>query len=287
VLQIADKADATVLSNDSFQEFHGQYPWLFDEGRLMGGKPVPPLGWVFLARTPVRGPKSRRSVRESRSPKDTKAPTATKASNQGGRRRGRAGDRAAEPKSAPALKPAPANRDAGQRSRKPQAPLNEPLPFIEFVASHPVGSTVEGEVVEFSSHGAYVIVDGCRCYVPLKLMGDPPPRAAREALTMGETRRFAVYSFDPPRRGIDLALAASREQPAARARSTTNDARAARGRAKKTHTDAALLATTSEDKPHAEEAPVTPAAKKAPAKKAAKKAVKKAPAKKAAKKAPA
>ena len=26
VLQIADKADAVILSNDSFQEFHGQYP---------------------------------------------------------------------------------------------------------------------------------------------------------------------------------------------------------------------------------------------------------------------
>src|SRR3954452_13916046 len=29
ILQIADKGDATILSNDSFQEFHGQYEWLF------------------------------------------------------------------------------------------------------------------------------------------------------------------------------------------------------------------------------------------------------------------
>ena len=36
LLQIADRADAVVLSNDSFQEFHGQYAWLFDEGRLVG-----------------------------------------------------------------------------------------------------------------------------------------------------------------------------------------------------------------------------------------------------------
>ncbi|HEY3486128.1 MAG TPA: hypothetical protein VGK49_12140, partial [Ilumatobacteraceae bacterium] len=41
VLGVANKAHATVLSNDSFQEFHGDYPWLFDEGRLIGGKPVP------------------------------------------------------------------------------------------------------------------------------------------------------------------------------------------------------------------------------------------------------
>ena len=66
VLQIADKVDAVILSNDSFQEFHGQYPWLFDEGRLIGGKPVPGLGWVFVLRTPVRGPASRRSVKDAK-----------------------------------------------------------------------------------------------------------------------------------------------------------------------------------------------------------------------------
>src|SRR4051812_32808756 len=68
VLQIADRAGADVFSNDSFQEFHGQYPWLFEEGRLIGGKPVPNVGWVFVLRTPVRGPTSRRSVRDARKP---------------------------------------------------------------------------------------------------------------------------------------------------------------------------------------------------------------------------
>src|SRR5437762_8966593 len=66
VLQIADRADADVFSNDSFQEFHGQYSWLFDEGRLIGGKPVPNVGWVFVLRAPVRGPTSRRSVRDAK-----------------------------------------------------------------------------------------------------------------------------------------------------------------------------------------------------------------------------
>src|SRR4051794_8313403 len=68
VLQIADRANADVLSNDSFQEFHGQYAWLFDEGRLIGGKPVPNVGWVFVLRAPVRGPASRRSMREAKKP---------------------------------------------------------------------------------------------------------------------------------------------------------------------------------------------------------------------------
>ena len=56
VLSIAKKVGASVLSNDSYQEFHGQHEWLFDEGRLIGGKPVPNVGWVFVNRVPVRGP---------------------------------------------------------------------------------------------------------------------------------------------------------------------------------------------------------------------------------------
>ena len=67
VLGIADKANATVLSNDSFQEFHGEYKWLFDTGRLVGGKPVPHVGWVFVDRVPVRGPVSRKATGGSRS----------------------------------------------------------------------------------------------------------------------------------------------------------------------------------------------------------------------------
>src|ERR1700694_4490634 len=66
LLRIADKTGATVLSNDSFQEFHGEHPWLFDKGRLIGGKPVPAVGWIFTPRSPVRGPKSREAVKEAK-----------------------------------------------------------------------------------------------------------------------------------------------------------------------------------------------------------------------------
>jgi hypothetical protein len=62
VLRIAERTGAVVLSNDSFQEFHGEHPWLFDEGRLIGGKPVPGIGWIFTPRIPVRGPKSRQAT---------------------------------------------------------------------------------------------------------------------------------------------------------------------------------------------------------------------------------
>src|SRR5580658_9638704 len=66
LLRIADKTGATVLSNDSFQEFHGDYEWLFERGRLIGGKPVPGVGWIFTPRTPVRGPRSREAVKEAK-----------------------------------------------------------------------------------------------------------------------------------------------------------------------------------------------------------------------------
>jgi hypothetical protein len=64
ILKIAARIGAVVLSNDSFQEFHGEHPWLFDEGRLIGGKPVPGVGWVFTPRLPVRGVKSVRAVKK-------------------------------------------------------------------------------------------------------------------------------------------------------------------------------------------------------------------------------
>ena len=241
VLEIAERAGAVVLSNDSFQEFHGQHTWLFDEGRLIGGKPVPDVGWVFVPRTPVRGATSQRAVRDARkkaAAADQKAAPSTPSSSSsgGGRGRGRS-KKAAEPA---AVEPTKATGGRGGRTRKAAEPeaaepakasakrtaksaepakadtegakrtsvnkTNEPLPFIEFVANHPVGSTVSGEVERFSSHGAYVLAGGARCYVGLKALGDPPPKSAREVLDRGEFREFVVLAFDTPRRGIDLIL---------------------------------------------------------------------------------
>jgi hypothetical protein len=64
ILKIADRIKGVVLSNDSFQEFHDDYPWLFDEGRLIGGKPVKGVGWVFTPRLPVRNIKTSRPVKK-------------------------------------------------------------------------------------------------------------------------------------------------------------------------------------------------------------------------------
>ncbi|MEY2418559.1 MAG: hypothetical protein QOG90_1239, partial [Actinomycetota bacterium] len=226
LLRIAEKVDADVLSNDSFQEFHGEHEWLFDRGRLIGGKPVPGIGWIFTARSPVRGPKSREAIRRAgRSPAvDQAIKTATDEATAPRRRgsRGGRGRRGAEPtergpeepqigdtRLAPLSPEEQEKSDADRRRRRgqvPSDPVNEPMVFLGFVASHRPGSTVEGVVEEFTSHGAFVRVGEARCYMPLGAMGNPPPRAARDVVNKGETREFMVQAFDPPRRGIEIAI---------------------------------------------------------------------------------
>ena len=287
VLSIANKVGAVVLSNDSFQEFHPQYPWLFDEGRLMGGKPVPHVGWVFVARTPVRGPVSRRATRESKAKQTTTTTVSRRASKA-----------ASQPMPVPAAPPpgarlatkasekAPVKRPADTASapvaERAKASVNELLPFLEFVAQHPVGSAVSGVVSSYSSHGAYVdLPDGIQGYVPLRLMAAPAPRSARSVMKLGDTVALEVASYNPPRRSVDLAVAGSglaagaMSTEATEAVSTeTISATEPKGRT--------IMATTKASKPAAKKA--APAAKKAAAKKAAP-AAKKAAAKPAAKKA--
>jgi hypothetical protein len=215
ILQIADRVDATVFSNDSFQEFHVDYPWLFDEGRLIGGKPVPGIGWIFATRAPVRGAKSRmvtRAAKKKAGKKASPAPTAPAqppAPTKRGRKKAAARPRAAASGPPPVpTRPPPGRPPAGGRRRGASVaePVNEGLAFVEFISEHPIGSTVEGQVMAFTSHGAHVEVGPVRCYVPLRGLGDPPPRAAREVLGRGEVRTFVVQALDAPRRGIDLAL---------------------------------------------------------------------------------
>jgi len=64
LLRVAEKVDATVLSNDSFQEFHGSIPGCSSVAPSRG-TPVPGIGWIFSPRQPVRGPRSREATRET------------------------------------------------------------------------------------------------------------------------------------------------------------------------------------------------------------------------------
>ena len=337
VLRIAERTGAIVLSNDSFQEFHGQHPWLFDDGRLIGGKPVPGVGWIFTPRLPIRGPKSRAATAEKRAksypesapakaaelaraakkaakrttkkvppvvpttwplipaepppaprggrrptpvdpdlssaineavaealhpPKPVKVAKVTKAAKAAkapvkkkkaaaSKKDGVAKKAAVTKKAAATKKAAPAKKRAPEmkaepvkkstvkksaapssqdppkrRSSTPPPAVNEPLAFIMFVATYPVGTTLEGEVVSFTSHGAMIDValpDGgsLHCYIPLSAMGDPPPTKARQMLTKGEVRLFVLSSLDPPRRVAELSLPAP---PAKKRRSPTKKA---------------------------------------------------------------
>ncbi len=279
VLRIAERTNAVVLSNDSFQEFHGEHPWLFDEGRLIGGKPVPGVGWIFTPRLPIRGPKSRAATAEARSKKDhdsaaVKAAELARAAKKAAKRSKSAKkatktsvplstswplvpatpppvqpkvdpvfvsavdeaveealhppgpkatrhEMAATPKvggkakkdvgKKPSAGSTPASRKKKQRGATPPPAVNEPLAFINFVAAFAVGSTMEGEVVSFTSHGAMVDVPlpvggVLHCYIPLTAMGTPAPTKARQVLKKGQVRPFLLAGLDPPRRVAELAL---------------------------------------------------------------------------------
>jgi hypothetical protein len=243
VLGIADKVNGSILSNDSYQEFHGQHAWLFDEGRLIGGKPVPHVGWVFVNRLPVRGPLSRKSVSEAKrkggrakgptapvvgdgsvrvgsmeANKPMPVPTAPPPGAVLSRAAKKAADAAA--KAAPAqgkkvAKQARATSDDGAgravtapaERATPHEPLNDQLAFLSFVAEHPVGAAVEAVVDHYSSHGAYVRIGAVRGYVPLRLMGTPAPTSARSAMKIGETVQLVVHQYVAAKRSIDLAVA--------------------------------------------------------------------------------
>ena len=305
ILQVANRANAVVLSNDSFQEFHGTHEWLFDEGRLIGGKPIPGVGWVYVPRAPVRGPVSRRAraqADEADAP-PSKAPTkATK-----GRSRKKTTEAQPDTKSEASPKAkATSKKPAAKRSTRSKQPgANTAAVWNAFRRANPLGAVVTATVESFSSHGAYARAGDASVYLPLRLLGDPAPRRARDAVAVGETRDFVVHRFDDDRRGIDAGIvplgpstgksgeSASQAEsnlqgggPTVAAKKAAKKA-ATKTPAKKAPAKKAAKKAPAKKAPAKKAATKTPA-KKAPAKKAAKKApAKKAPAKKAAKKTPA
>ena len=283
VLTIADRAGASVLSNDSFQEFHGDYEWLFDEGRLVGGKPVPHVGWVFVERTPVRGPVSRKATKKSSAPATSSRRTASK--------------RASEPMPVPKNPPPGATTRTASgtkrasstgEARKAGEPVNDLIPFLEFVESSPVGARVAGVVDRYSSHGAYVAVGDVSVYVPLRSMADPPPKSARAHVKIGEQVDVTIVGFVAERRSVDgafdggIAKETTREEESSEQFVPARSKRAAPN-APKTSTSKTAVKTPAK-RAAVKKAPAKKtSAKKAPAKKAGvKKAVAKTPAKKTA-----
>jgi hypothetical protein len=248
VLSIANKVNAIILTNDSYQEFHGQYDWLFDEGRLIGGKPVPHIGWVFVPRLPVRGPLSRKVTAEAKrrgrgSKAETSAtvrvgspdaslpmpvPTApppgavlpgatitaapvAKSSS----RRGRGSAKAAAAPATHAADVALPIVEAAKAATPKGGGVNELLAFLSFVEHHPVGTSVNAIVDHYSSHGAYVKVGDVMGYVPLRMMARPAPRSAREFMKLGEAITLVVEKFVGEKRSVDLSVPGMGEAPIA------------------------------------------------------------------------
>lgn len=193
VLSIADKVKASVLSNDSYQEFHGKYPWLFDEGRLIGGKPVPHIGWVFVERLPVRGSTSRRAMKA------------------GGKIVAKE-----PPKASPeASKPMPVPKTPPPTVKKKPAPTDvqakptntaDVMAYLSFVEKHPVGSVVKGVVDGYSANGVIVQIGDIRGYAPLRLLGNPAPRRPRDVFSMGENVTLMIAGYTASRRSVDLGV---------------------------------------------------------------------------------
>lgn len=195
ILKIADRIKGVVLSNDSFQEFHDEYPWLFDEGRLIGGKPVKGVGWVFTPRLPVRNTKTSRPVKKlSVTLSDGAKPSigttltpvkATKAKkvpvkvakvpikakktlkvDSAEKKTVKAVKRSpvkvakAPPKPKKAVKSLPVleSPPPAVALRRGRHPVNPEADFALFRSAHRIGSRVEGEVTAFTSHGAVIKV---------------------------------------------------------------------------------------------------------------------------------
>jgi hypothetical protein len=197
ILKIADRIKGVVLSNDSFQEFHDEYPWLFDEGRLIGGKPVKGVGWVFTPRLPVRSTKTSRPVKKlsvtlsdgakpsigttltpvkavkakkvpTKAPKAVKVPRKAKKSLKtvdAEKKTARVTKKSlvkvakAPPKVKKAVTPpAVVAPPPAVALRRGRHPVNPEADFALFRSAHRIGSRIEGEVTAFTSHGAVIKV---------------------------------------------------------------------------------------------------------------------------------
>lgn len=288
ILAIADKANACILSNDSYQEFHGKYKWLFDEGRLIGGKPVPLVGWVFVERLPVRGPTSRRSVRTGSVVKKelpTASPEASKPmpipkSPPPNARNSRVAKNAAPQKTAKPMKAAQPQAAA----KAPVAMANDIVPYLEFVEKHPAGTKVKAEVQSYAANGVTVRMGDIAGYVPLRNMASPMPRSARDIFKIGDVVTLMVSGYTPARRSVDLGVP---EVVSELIKNPVAKKSAKKASTKSAPEKAAPAKKTVVEKSSAKKAPAKKAAvvKKAVAKKAV--AVKTVPAKKVAAKAPA
>jgi hypothetical protein len=231
ILTIAARIDGVILSNDSFQEFHTEYRWLFDEGRLIGGKPIRGVGWIFTPRLPVRAAKTQLPAKKLAValPGGVKPSVGTTLTPvKAAKKAPKLPVKKAEPKPAkkvakkaeakPAKKIAKAAKKATPKveeapvvMRRGRQPVNPETEFALFRAAYRIGQRVEGEVIAFTSHGAVIKVSlkGAKvmeCYAPTASLAKPAPARARDVLKRGDIKNFKLVSVDGERRIAELSL---------------------------------------------------------------------------------
>jgi hypothetical protein len=233
----------------------------------------------------------RRSRSSARAPRETKATRAASAAVVDDVTPSSTTASSVTPKATTA--PSSTSESAGDRSTS----FNDPAAYRAFARKYPVGAPVEITIERFSSHGAYGSHGDVMCYIPTKLLSDPPPARARDVLRIGSVVTLHVHALHDDTRGIDLAAfttsppqmvyaGARRSTPMSFESDTSADETSGLGNEEPTRRGelvAAKKATKKTAKKAAKKS-TKKAAKKAPAKKAAKKATKKT-AKKATKKA--
>lgn len=67
VVELAGRTNATVVTNDNYAELQESFPWLRDDGRVLGAQYAGGI-WMFLPRTPVRPRREQPPRRESPMP---------------------------------------------------------------------------------------------------------------------------------------------------------------------------------------------------------------------------
>lgn len=262
ILAIADKVNAAIFSNDSYQEFHGKYKWLFDEGRLIGGKPVPLVGWVLVERLPVRGPTSRRSVKHggvvakalpTASPEASKPMPVPKAPPPNARL---ANARLA--KSAAAS----TKQSATGTPRQSSSMANDVVSYLEFVEKHPVGAKVKAVVETYAANGVSVRMGNVAGYVPLKNMGTPIPRSARDVFKLGDNVTLMVVGYTPSRRSVDLGIPDVVADAVAQSLESATKAKSKKSSAKKSSAKTVTAKKSATKKMNPKQAPAKQAATK-------------------------
>ena len=231
ILTIADRIDGVVLSNDSFQEFQNEYRWLFEEGRLVGGKPIRGVGWIFTPRIPVRAAKTQQPAKKlalslpggvkpaigttvtpvRAAKKVAKAPVKKVEAKPVKKAAKKVEAKPAKKSVKPVKKAAVKIEEAPVVMRRGRQPVNPETEFSLFRATYRIGQRVEGEVVAFTSHGAVIKVALNRtktmeCYAPTASLAKPAPARARDVVKRGDIKNFKLVSVDAERRIAELSL---------------------------------------------------------------------------------